>query len=77
MTLATDYNAPELQRELNTLKQRLDLLDQYLSLTPLAAAPINAVEGWVAISDGTGSGFDSSSGAGLYRFSGSVWVFVG
>lgn len=47
------------------------------NLAPTASAPSNPVAGDLAVSDGTGSGFDSSSGAGLYRHSGSAWVFVG
>ena len=77
MTLAAEYEPNEIQRELDELKQRLDRAEQYVSFQPLAATPLNPLEGWFAISDGTGSGFDGSSGAGAYRFSGSVWVFVG
>ena len=77
MTLPLEYNPSELQRELDAIKQRLDRGEQYLSMTPLASAPLNPREGWVAVSDGTGSGFDATSGAGIYRYNGSAWVFVG
>ena len=77
MALTENYNAADIQRELDALKNRLDTANQYAQLTPLAAAPLNPKAGWVAISDGTGSGFDGSSGAGMYRYSGSAWVFTG
>jgi hypothetical protein len=48
-----------------------------LVLPPLAAAPSGIVVGTLAMSDGTGTGFDGASGAGLYRYTGAAWVFVG
>lgn len=77
MSLPDDYNAVSVQEELDSLQNQVSVLKQYLSLVPLAAAPLGAVDGWVAISDGTGSGFDGSSGAGLYRYASAAWVFVG
>lgn len=77
MTLPIDYNSSEMQIKFDALDNRIRKLDQYLSLIPLADAPLSPAEGWVAISDGTGTGFDGASGAGMYRYSGSAWVFVG
>lgn len=55
--------------------ERLDLGSGILTLVPRAAAPtLNLVAGIIAASDGTGSGFDGSSGAGLYYYTGSAWV---
>lgn len=48
-----------------------------LTLSPLSSAPSSPQDGTLAISDGTGSGFDGSSGAGLYRWNGASWVFIG
>lgn len=48
-----------------------------IKLPPLSSAPSSPSSGWLAVSDGTGSGFDGSSGAGLYRYNGSAWVFIG
>ncbi len=77
MSLPVEYNAADLQRELDFLQQQLSRMEQFLRMQPLAAAPVNPEEGWLAVSDGTGSGFDGSSGAGAYRYSGSAWVFLG
>lgn len=77
MALPTEYDAAGLQRELNVLRDRLDIAEQYLQMQPLANAPVSPKEGWIAVSDGTGSGFDGASGAGVYRRSTSAWVFVG
>jgi hypothetical protein len=44
---------------------------------PLASAPANVPAGTLAISDGTGGGFDGASGAGLYRRATTTWVFIG
>ena len=48
-----------------------------LRLPPLSAAPTNPETGQMAVSDGTGGGFDGSSGAGLYRYDGTNWIFIG
>jgi len=77
MSLPGKYSATELQREFNDINNRLETLKSYLQMMALQAPPVNPSEGWVAISDGTGSGFDGSSGAGMYRYSGSAWVFIG
>jgi len=77
MNLAPEYNAADLQRELNDLQQQLNRMGQFLRLQPLAAAPITPKQGVIAVSDGSGAGFDATSGAGVYRYSGSAWVFVG
>jgi len=50
--------------------------DQCLLLPALSTAPSDKA-GRLAISDGTGGGFDGVSGAGLYRNSGASWTFVG
>ncbi|MFB2530721.1 hypothetical protein ACEYYA_00970 [Paracoccus sp. p3-h83] len=46
-----------------------------VQLPPLAAAPDSPPPGLLAMADGTG--WNPGSGAGLYRWSGSAWVFVG
>lgn len=77
MTLPLEYDAAQLQRELDSLKERLDRAERYMSMRPLSAAPLNPKEGWIAVSDGTSSGFDGSSGAGVYQYRSAAWVFVG
>lgn len=48
------------------------------TLTALSAAPSGPVTYQIAMSDGTvGTASWGASGAGLYRYSGSAWVFVG
>lgn len=46
---------------------------------PQSAAPSSPLDGMEATSDGTGGGFDGSSGAGRYRYDGgsSSWKFLG
>lgn len=46
-----------------------------LVLPPRATAPASPPTGCLAIADG--SGWNPGSGAGLYRWSGAAWVFVG
>ena len=77
MAVSTEYDSADVQRELDTLQEQISRIGQILVMQPLAAAPVNPEEGWIAVSDGTGSGFDGSSGAGVYRFTGSVWAFLG
>ena len=77
MTLPVEYDSISVQQELDTLKNQIDILREYLSMVALESAPLNPKEGWVAISDGTGSGFDAVSGAGMYRYNGSTWTFIG
>jgi hypothetical protein len=77
MTLPEKYDAVETQRVLDEHEDRLNVLKHYVALIPLDAAPLNPKDGWVAMSDGTGSGFDGASGAGLYRYLTSAWVFIG
>lgn len=77
MTLPIDYLATSIQRELASLTIRLDRSDRYLSLIPQEDSPVNPSDGWISLSDGSGGGFDSVSGAGLYRYLSSVWVFIG
>ncbi|MEM9263876.1 MAG: hypothetical protein AAGA22_09880, partial [Pseudomonadota bacterium] len=48
-----------------------------LILAPQATVPTNPINGCMAMSDGTAGGFDAVSGAGLYRYDGSAWVFIG
>jgi len=48
-----------------------------LELVPLASAPAGVGSGALAVSDGTGGGFDGVAGAGLYRYDGTTWVFIG
>ena len=53
-----------------------DIVDaDRLQLNPLSSAP-TATTGSVAYSDGTGGGFDGSSGAGLYVYKGASWTFI-
>ena len=75
--LPKEYIAQAVQRELDRIIREQRRANEFLTLTPQASAPLSPLEGWVAISDGTGSGFDGSSGAGLYRYSGSAWVYIG
>lgn len=77
MTAPVEYDQLLIQQELDSLRETLRIMTQYLSLIPLPTAPVSPSNGWLALSDGTGSGFDSASGMGLYRYSGSSWVFVG
>jgi len=75
--LPEEYSARSVQDEIDTLQNAIDSLLRRLTMIPLASAPLNPKEGYMALSDGTGSGFDATSGAGLYRYSGSAWVFIG
>jgi hypothetical protein len=68
---------PVLIARLARLEERVGQLSTVVPLIPLSTAPQGATRGWVAYSDGTGSGFDASSGEGVYRYSGSAWVFLG
>ena len=77
MTLPVEYDAESVQYELDVIINKLRLLDNYVPLIPSADAPLDPAEGWIAVSDGTSSGFDAASGAGAYRYSGSAWVFLG
>ena len=79
MTLPEEYDQTLIQQEIDSLKETLRSLTHNVSLIPLSAAPINPFDGWLAISDGTGSGFDGSSGAGLYRYNlaTTAWVHLG
>jgi hypothetical protein len=79
MTVPVEYDQPLIQQEFDSLRETLRVLTQYLSLIPLSAAPISPYDGWLAISDGTGSGFDGVSGAGLYRYNlaTTAWVHLG
>ena len=75
--LPREYVAQALQRELDNITRPLNILKTYVPLVPQEAPPINAQKGWICYSDGTGGGFNGSSGEGLYRYNGSAWVFVG
>jgi len=75
--LPIKYDARSVQQELNKLNEGVRALYQFIPMIPLDAAPVAPLEGYIALSDGTGGGFDGTSGAGLYRYSGSYWVFVG
>lgn len=49
-----------------------------LAMVPLAADPTTPATGTLALSDGTAGTLSwGASGAGLYRYSGAAWVFVG
>ena len=84
--LSTEVNVISLVRgtgtavdhiELNAPTNVSDLTSDSITLTPTASTPSSPVNGMLAISDGTASGFDGSSGAGLYRYNGSSWTFIG
>lgn len=75
--LPAEYSSRATQDEIDRLQSQLNTLLRQIHMVPQAFAPLNPKEGWVAISDGTGSGFDGSSGAGMYRYNGSTWTFVG
>lgn len=75
--LPEQYSPRATQDEIDKLQEQLNTLLLQITMVPQASAPRTPKAGWVAISDGTGSGFDGSSGAGMYRYSGSAWVFVG
>jgi len=75
--LPVNYDARSVQQELNKLNEGVRALYQFIPMIPLAFPPVEPLAGFLSVSDGTGSGFDGSSGAGLYRYSGSAWVFVG
>jgi hypothetical protein len=79
MTLPVEYDQASVQQELDSLRDALRVLTQYISLIPLSAAPIAPSDGWLAISDGTGTGFDGASGKGLYRYNlaTTTWVHLG
>lgn len=50
-------------------------VSQFAQISARSSAP-TAVEGRVAFSDGSGGGFDGSSGKGLYVYSNASWVFI-
>lgn len=77
MTLPVEYDVASIEEELNRLTQRLDDLYTLVHIVPRETAPADPKDGYLAISDGTGSGFDAVSGAGLYRYNGSSWTFIG
>jgi len=79
MMIPEEYDQTLIQQEFDDLKEALRTLTHNVSLIPLSAAPIDPFDGWLAISDGTGSGFDGSSGAGLYRYNlaTTAWVYLG
>ena len=77
MALPPEYSAVAVENELRLITNELSTLREFLFLNALAAAPNDARDGWLAVSDGTGSGFDAVSGAGLYRFVSPNWVFIG
>ena len=75
--LPTNYDARSVQQEINKTNESVKALNQFIPMIPLSYPPLDALAGFLAMSDGTGSGFDGSSGAGLYRYTGSTWAFVG
>ena len=75
--LPREYIAQAVQRELDKLSNEQRRANQFLTLVPQSAPPLDPAKGWVAISDGSSGGFDGSSGEGLYRYSGSSWVYIG
>lgn len=77
MTLPADYDRAILEARLREITQRLDNLYTVLHLVPRETSPLDPKDGMLSISDGTGSGFDGASGAGLYRYNGSSWTFIG
>lgn len=75
--LPQEYDPRSIESKFNSIESKIQSFATRLELVPLDAAPPGAKDGWLAISDGTSSGFDGTSGAGLYRYNGSSWVFVG
>ena len=75
--LPVKYDARSVQQELNKLNEGVRALYQFIPMIPLDSSPVEPLEGYIALSNGTGGGFDGTSCAGLYRYSGSYWVFVG
>jgi hypothetical protein len=75
--LPEEYSAITVQNELDALRKLVEGLLYRVTMIPTPSAPLDPKEGWVAISDGTGSGFDAVSGAGMYRYNGSTWTFIG
>lgn len=60
-----------------TDEDQISLSNSYLQLPPEANPPANPISGTLANSDGSGGGFDGTSGAGLYRYTGTVWSHLG
>ena len=77
MRLPAEYERYAIEAEFDRVQRVLTDLNTVVKLSPLSSAPLGAESGWLAISDGTGSGFDGASGAGLYRYNGSAWVHLG
>ncbi len=76
MTLPIEYNAAATEAEINRVSQAVTNLYSVIPLIPLSVAPSDPKVGWVSYSDGTGSGFDGASGAGLYVYKTGGWTFV-
>jgi hypothetical protein len=77
MTLPGEYDPVALQQEITRLRADIDKLVSFINISATPGAPLNPRNGWLAVSDGTGSGFDAVSGAGLYRYLDPNWVFIG
>ena len=77
MIVPTAYDQALIQSIFTEMDRRISSLATASIFIPLDSAPQGAGEGWVSMSDGTGSGFDGASGAGLYRYTSGAWVFVG
>tara|TARA_A200000159_G_scaffold104121_1_gene96808 strand:- start:689 stop:919 length:231 start_codon:yes stop_codon:yes gene_type:complete len=75
--LPVNYDARSVQQEINKTNESVRTLSQFIPMIPLSYPPVEALAGYLAMSNGTGGGFNGSSGAGLYRYTGSTWAFVG
>jgi len=76
--MALEYDAASILQQIRQLESRVAQLATITPFIPLPVAPSSPSKGWVALSDGTAS-IESfgGSGEGLYRYTGSAWVFVG
>ena len=71
--LSEEYDRRVLEAEIKRLEDKLEGLAKVLTLVPLASQPQSPLYGSIANSDGTGSGFDASSGEGPYWWDGTQW----
>lgn len=61
-------------RELSRIREAFDNND-VLILSTLHVAPDKTVVGQIVLADGTD--WDPGSGAGVYRWNGAAWIFLG
>lgn len=77
MARYTPGNVPDaaISDEFQKVAQALDTPNQMLMLDTLYAAPTKFRTGSIVLADGTT--WDPGSGAGVYYYNGSAWVFLG